>query len=624
MATAAQILANTRNAARSTGPRTVKGKSIVRGNALKHGRDALTLVPGLEHEDAKEVKQRVARYLDDWQPRTDAELDLVCQAARLSLAIERAERMEIAHMEGRIRAATKDRSQEVQPRRLEEVQELGRRLLYIAALDEIKVPRKPLWSDDPRLLVAKLEETADGCRWLLARWAEFRHLLDSRTHWELPVLLRFIRLQGKVVDESVFDPALNAIFLAWDVIIPEFAKHYWEKFRDNPCQAQTACLSQLRWREIAPRPSDTDEAWKSLDAIVDRQSERLEALLTRNKDMEREEPAGWTDRAALDLSPEFERHRRYLSAKTREFHRTLDVLRKTRESEGGRTERERQKEEGKTEMAEGTCQMADDTCQMADDACQMAEDTCQMADDACQMAEDTCQTAEDTCQMAEDTCQMAEDTCQMAEDTCQMVEGTYQMAEDTCQMVEGTDQMVEDTCQMAEDTCQMAEHTCQMAIDIMEGFAEVSIPETTGDEASAPAQEVVQEPAQREQLDDDAQGSEGVEARPENVQNKANLKSREVDFNTELTSRTASLEQTEQTQSPRPPDSDPNGPPRARRHEPVTKSVQRSVFLPGPHVDLDPNRHRDSDSDVLDNAQDWCKRQCPATGSSAGHPLSQA
>ena len=88
MATAAQILANTRNAARSTGPRTVKGKSIVRGNALEHGRDALTLVPGLEHEHAKEVKQRVARYLDDWQPRTDAELDLVCQAARLSLAIE--------------------------------------------------------------------------------------------------------------------------------------------------------------------------------------------------------------------------------------------------------------------------------------------------------------------------------------------------------------------------------------------------------------------------------------------------------------------------------------------------------------------------------------------------------
>ena len=463
MATAAQILANTRNAARSTGPRTLKGKSIVRGNALKHGRDALTLVPGLEHEDAKQVKQRVARYLDDWQPRTDAELDLVCQAARLSLAIERAERMEIAHMEGRIRAATKDRIQEVQPRRLEEVQELGRRLLYIAALDEIKVPRKPLWSDDPRLLVAKLEETADGCRWLLARWAEFRHLLDSRTHWELPLLLRFIRLQGKVVDESVFDPALNAIFLAWDVIIPKFASQYWEKFRDNPCQAQTACLSQLRWREIAPRPSDTEEAWKSLDAIVDRQSERLEALLERNKDMEREEPAGWTDRAALDLSPEFERHRRYLSAKTREFHRTLEVLRKMRESEG---------------LDNGKCQMADGKCEMTNGECQMADDEERTADDSGQIA-----SAE------------------------------------------------------------------------MRGLAEVSIPEVKGDEASASAQEVVCEPAQREQLDGDAQGSESTVAKAEKVQNKANLESRQVAIAQDVTSRIASQERAEQTQSRRPADS---------------------------------------------------------------------
>ena len=445
----------------------MKGKFRVRGNALKHGRHALTLVPGLEHEDAMEVKQRVARYLDDWQPRTDAELDLVCQAARLSLAIERAERMEIAHMEGRIRAATKDRIQEVQPRRLEEVQELGRRLLYIAALDEIKVPRKPLWSDDPRLLVAKLEETADGCRWLLARWAEFRHLLDSRTHWELPVLLRFIRLQGKVVDESVFDPALNAIFLTWDVIIPEFAKHYWEKFRDNPCQAQTACLSQLRWREIAPRPSNQEEAWKSLDAIVDRQSERLEALLERNKDMEREEPAAWTDRAALDLSPEFERHRRYLSAKTREFHRTLETLRKVRQEEGGN---------GKCQMADGKCQMADDKCAMADDECQMADDECQMADDKCQMADDKCQMADDKCAMADDECQMADDRCAMADDKCAMADDECQMADARCAMADARCAMADDECAMADEKCQMADDRCAMADgeeEVMDGTGQV-------------------------------------------------------------------------------------------------------------------------------------------------------
>ena len=522
-----------------TGPRTLKGKSKVRENALKHGRDALTLVPGLEHEDAKEVQQRVARYLDDWQPRTDAERDLVCQAARLSLAIERAERMEIAHMEGRIRAATKDRIQEVRPRRLEEVQELGRRLLYIAASDEIKVLHKPLWSDDPRLLVAKLEATADGCRWLLARWAEFRHLLDCRTHWEQPVLLRFIRLQGKLVDESVFDPALNAIFLAWDVIIPKFARHYWEKFRDDRSQAETAFLYALRWREISPRPGNQDDAWKSLYAIVNYQSKRLEALLERNKDMEREDPAGWTDRAALDLSPEFERHRRYLSAKTREFHRALEVLRKMQGSEGGKAEGKRQKEDGKREMA---------------------EDTGQMAEDECQMAEDECQTAEDTGQKAEDECQTAEDTGQMAEDECQTAEDTGQKA---------TDEMV--------------------------GFTEVSIPETTGDEASASAREVVLEPAQREQLDGDVQGSVIAAARSEKARNKANFKSRQVMNHQDFTSRNASHEQAEQTQSPGPPDSTSNGRPRARGSEQVPKHVRLCVSPPGLPVHPDPGRHRDPD-----------------------------
>ncbi len=371
MATAAQIQANKRNAERSTGPKTMKGKMRVRENALKHGNYATKLMLGLTHEDPNEIRDRIDRYIDDWQPTTDAELDLVCQAARLSLTIERAERMEVAHMAGRIQTAACERLQEVHPRRLEEVQELGRRLLYIAAPDEIKVLNQPLWSDDPRLLVAKLEATAEGCRWLRTRWAEFRHLLDTRSHWEVPLLIRFIRLQGKLVDESVFDPALNSILLAWDVIVPKFARDYWEAFRRQPSQAATACLNSLRWREIAPRPTSKDEAWKVLHTIVDHHSQRLEVLLQRNQEMEAEEVDDWMDRAALDLSPEFERHRRYLSAKTREFHRALEVLRKMEEGREGK----RQKEKGKREMADGEGEMADGRGEGAGEECQAADET---------------------------------------------------------------------------------------------------------------------------------------------------------------------------------------------------------------------------------------------------------
>ena len=41
--------------------------------------------------------------------------------------------------------------------------------------------------------------------------------------WDTPALLRFIRLQGKQVAESVYDPVLNVIFVAWDVLVPKFA-----------------------------------------------------------------------------------------------------------------------------------------------------------------------------------------------------------------------------------------------------------------------------------------------------------------------------------------------------------------------------------------------------------------
>ena len=336
--------------------------------------------------------------------------------------IERAERMEIAHMGGRIQAAAQERVQKIRLPMLEEVQELGRRLLYIAALDEIKVLGQPLWADDPRLLVAKLEATVDGCRWLLARWAEFRHLLDGRTHWELPVLLRFIRLQGKLVDESVFDPALNAIFLAWDVLIPKFAKHYWEKFRENRSQADTACLYALRSREIAPRPGDQAEAWKTLYAVVEQHIHRLEALLVRNKDMEAEEANDWVDRAALDLSPEFERHRHYLSAKTRELHKTLETLRKMQESDRG---------DGKCQMTDGTCQMTDGKGEMSDGKCQMTDGKCEMTDGECEMTDGTCQMTDGKCQMTDGKCQMTDGTCQMTDGTCQMTDGKCPIAEDT-------------------------------------------------------------------------------------------------------------------------------------------------------------------------------------------------
>ncbi|MEO8373413.1 MAG: hypothetical protein ABI806_29780 [Candidatus Solibacter sp.] len=66
MATPAQLAANQANAQRSTGPRSVEGKSASRFNALKHGIDAAsTVIPG---EDPAAYQALADAYDAQYQP----------------------------------------------------------------------------------------------------------------------------------------------------------------------------------------------------------------------------------------------------------------------------------------------------------------------------------------------------------------------------------------------------------------------------------------------------------------------------------------------------------------------------------------------------------------------------
>jgi hypothetical protein len=72
MASPAQIAANRANAQKSTGPRSVEGKSASRFNALKHGIDAASVViPG---EDPAEYEALAADYHRDFRPQSPAEI----------------------------------------------------------------------------------------------------------------------------------------------------------------------------------------------------------------------------------------------------------------------------------------------------------------------------------------------------------------------------------------------------------------------------------------------------------------------------------------------------------------------------------------------------------------------
>jgi hypothetical protein len=67
LATERQVAANRRNAARSTGPKTVEGKRAASANAIKHGLLADTaFVPGLDRPD--EWRSFRDAYLEDLEP----------------------------------------------------------------------------------------------------------------------------------------------------------------------------------------------------------------------------------------------------------------------------------------------------------------------------------------------------------------------------------------------------------------------------------------------------------------------------------------------------------------------------------------------------------------------------
>ncbi len=168
MATAAQTEADRRKSQRSTGHKSDNGKDRVRRTAIKHGMAALTIIPVLPHEDPRDLGERIQTLDSDLQPQNAGERILVHHAARLSYSIDRGERMETAHMSRRARRARRDRLLEIDAQR-QQLRELQRRLLYVVGPEEVHIDKQPPWTDDPWLLVRELEESAEGCRWLIER-----------------------------------------------------------------------------------------------------------------------------------------------------------------------------------------------------------------------------------------------------------------------------------------------------------------------------------------------------------------------------------------------------------------------------------------------------------------------
>jgi hypothetical protein len=92
MSSPAQIIANRRNAQKSTGPRTPRGKAVVSRNAVKHGLSARQAV--ISSEDLAEFNLYRRQFLDELAPQTPMESMLAERIVNLSWRLIRTARIQ--------------------------------------------------------------------------------------------------------------------------------------------------------------------------------------------------------------------------------------------------------------------------------------------------------------------------------------------------------------------------------------------------------------------------------------------------------------------------------------------------------------------------------------------------
>src|SRR5208337_2908195 len=152
-----------------------------------------------------------------------------------------------------------------------------------------------------------------------------------------------------------------------------FGHKFWKDDRDGMPLGYQGGFEFVPCREIAPPPSDETAALILICSVIERHVGRLEELLAEHEEIEADEADERYDRAALDCSPAFERHRRYQSARHRELLRTLEAFRKLRIADFGTGNGEAEKADGKCRMADDRGQRAEGRWQKADAGWQMAE-----------------------------------------------------------------------------------------------------------------------------------------------------------------------------------------------------------------------------------------------------------
>ena len=259
-------------------------------NAVTHGLTAETLI--LPGEDPLEFQRRLESWTATLEPANPFEEDLVRQVATLSWRLDRADRVQDALIADSLATIPAEEDK----RRREEVEDLGRRLLppprvpkferrfgVLVNLDRL-AHRGPDDPDDPARLLLRLEATADGCRWMLDRWAELRKVVNAGTAWPDEQMVQVIRLLGKRPHDAVNDLEVLTIFVACYVLDrsrPDPFAELWKTTIDREVTYYRQRLLGRRLREA--KPDSKEHAREVLLEIVNAAVGRLEEQERQNR-----------------------------------------------------------------------------------------------------------------------------------------------------------------------------------------------------------------------------------------------------------------------------------------------------------------------------------------------------
>jgi hypothetical protein len=181
-----QIEANRRNAGKSTGPITEKGKQRSRCNAVRHGLTAETVIGVLE--DAEDYKAFEATIIADYDAQSAVERELVLRLASLLWRLRRATIMETGLFE--IQA---DRLKEF--RQAREISPASREGVYgwFGLIDQVSSERVPASHGmtngaeprpGPKSVEPTVESTADFARCFLRLANLPNYALDRLSRYE--------------------------------------------------------------------------------------------------------------------------------------------------------------------------------------------------------------------------------------------------------------------------------------------------------------------------------------------------------------------------------------------------------------------------------------------------------